>query len=161
MCGIGGTTGQTVDMSSSDPSKIVSRSVVVPAPAADIFNLLADPRRHGEIDGSGSVKDADINAPERLSLNSKFGMKMRIVVPYNMMNTVVEFEEGARIGWRHIGGHVWRYILEPVDGGTKVTEEFDMNTSKSQLGLKIMNAPANNAKSIEKTLANLVRVFTK
>jgi hypothetical protein len=88
-------------------------------------------------------------------------MKMRILVPYNMMNTVVEFEEGARIGWRHIGGHVWRYILEPVNGGTKVTEEFDMNTSKSQLGLKIMNAPANNAKSIEKTLANLVRVFTK
>jgi hypothetical protein len=148
-------------MSSSDPSKIVSRSVVVPAPAADIFNLLADPRRHHEIDGSGSVKAADINAPARLSLNSKFGMKMRIIVPYNMMNTVVEFEEGARIGWRHIGGHVWRYILEPVDGGTKVTEEFDMNTSKSQLGLKIMNAPSNNAKSIEKTLANLVRVFTK
>jgi hypothetical protein len=148
-------------MSSSDQSKIVSRSVVVPAPAADIFNLLADPRRHHEIDGSGSVKAADINAPARLSLNSKFGMKMRIIVPYNMMNTVVEFEEGARIGWRHIGGHVWRYILEPVDGGTKVTEEFDMNTSKSQLGLKIMNAPSNNAKSIEKTLANLVRVFTK
>jgi hypothetical protein len=161
MCGISGSTGQTVGMSSSDPSKIVSRSVVVPAPAADIFNLLADPRRHGEIDGSGSVKAADINAPERLSLNAKFGMKMRIVVPYNMMNTVVEFEEGSRIGWRHIGGHVWRYILEPVDGGTKVTEEFDMNTSKSQLGLKIMNAPSNNAKSIEKTLANLVRVFTK
>ena len=77
-------------------------------------------------------------------------MKMKILVPYKMMNTVVEFEEGSRIGWRHVGGHVWRYILEPVDGGTK-----------SQLGLKIMNAPSNNAKSIEKTLANLVRVFTK
>ena len=148
-------------MSSSDPSKIVSRSVVVPASAADIFNLLADPRRHHEIDGSGSVQAAELDAPERLSLNTKFGMKMKILVPYKMMNTVVEFEEGARIGWRHIGGHVWRYILEPVDGGTKVTEEFDMNTSKSQLGLKIMNAPSNNAKSIEKTLANLVRVFAK
>jgi hypothetical protein len=148
-------------MSSSDPSKIVSRSVVVPASAADIFNLLADPRRHHEIDGSGSVQAAELDAPERLSLNTKFGMKMKILVPYKMMNTVVEFEEGARIGWRHIGGHVWRYILEPVDGGTKVTEQFDMNTSKSQLGLKIMNAPSNNAKSIEKTLANLVRVFTK
>lgn len=148
-------------MSSSDPAKIVSRSVVVPAPAADIFNLLADPRRHHEIDGSGSVQAAELDAPERLSLNTKFGMKMKILVPYKMMNTVVEFEEGARIGWRHIGGHVWRYILEPVDGGTKVTEQFDMNTSKSQLGLKIMNAPSNNAKSIEKTLANLVRVFTK
>jgi hypothetical protein len=148
-------------MSSSDPAKIVSRSVVVLAPAADIFNLLADPRRHHEIDGSGSVQAAELDAPERLSLNTKFGMKMKILVPYKMMNTVVEFEEGARIGWRHIGGHVWRYILEPVEGGTKVTEQFDMNTSKSQLGLKIMNAPSNNAKSIEKTLANLVRVFTK
>ena len=148
-------------MTAYDPSKIVSRSVVVPAPAADIFNLLADPRRHHEIDGSGSVKDANLDAPERLSLNSKFGMKMRIVVPYTMMNTVVEFEEGSRIGWRHIGGHVWRYILEPVDSGTKVTEQFDMNTAKSYLGLKIMNAPSNNAKSIEKTLANLVKVFTK
>lgn len=148
-------------MSSSDPAKIVSRSVLVPAPAADIFNLLADPRRHHEIDGSGSVQAAELDAPERLSLNTKFGMKMKILVPYKMMNTVVEFEEGARIGWRHIGGHVWRYILEAVDGGTKVTEQFDMNTSKSQLGLKIMNAPSNNAKSIEKTLANLVRVFTK
>ena len=148
-------------MSSSDPAKIVSRSVVVPAPAADIFNLLADPRRHHEIDGSGSVQAAELDAPERLSLNTKFGMKMKILVPYKMMNTVVEFEEGARIGWRHIGGHVWRYILEPVEGGTKVTEQFDMNTAKSYLGLKIMNAPTNNAKSIEKTLANLVRVFTK
>lgn len=148
-------------MSSSDPSKIVSRSTFVPAPAADIFNLLANPRRHHEIDGSGSVQAAEIDAPERLSLNAKFGMKMKILVPYKMMNTVVEFEEGRLIGWRHIGGHVWRYILEPTDGGTNVTEQFDMNTSKSQLGLKLMNAANNNAKSIEKTLANLVRVFTK
>jgi len=159
MCGIGGTTGQTVVMSSSDPSKIVSRSVIVPAPAADIFNLLADPRRHGEIDGSGSVKAADINAPERLSLNAKFGMKMRIVVPYSMMNTVVEFEEGARIGWRHIGGHVWRYILEPVEGGTKVTEQFDWNTSKSPFVLKLRKSPQANGIAIEKTLENLVKRF--
>ena len=148
-------------MSSSDSSKIVSRSTIVPAPAADIFNLLANPRRHHEIDGSGSVQAANLDAPERLSLNSKFGMKMRIVVPYTMMNTVVEFEEGTRIGWRHFGGHVWRYILEPVEGGTKVTEQFDMNTSKSQLMMKLTNAAENNGKSIEKTLANLVRVFTK
>ena len=148
-------------MSSSDSSKIVSRSTIVPAPAADIFNLLANPRRHHEIDGSGSVQAAELDAPERLSLNAKFGMKMKIVVPYKMLNTVVEFDEGACIGWRHFGGHVWRYILEPVDGGTKVTEQFDMNTSKSQLMMKLTNAAENNGKNIEKTLANLVRVFTK
>ncbi len=147
-------------MSTSNPAKIVSHSVVVPAPAQDIFNLLADPRRHSEIDGSGSVKAARIDAPERLSLGAKFGMDMRIVLPYKMTNEVVEFEEGKQIGWRHFGGHIWRYILEPVEGGTKVTEQFDWNTNKSPLMLKVMKAVDNNSKSIQKTLDNLVKRFS-
>jgi len=147
-------------MSTSNPAKIVSHSVVVPAPAQDIFNLLADPRRHSEIDGSGSVKAAKINAPERLSLGAKFGMDMKIGLPYKITNEVVEFEEGKQIGWRHFGGHIWRYILEPVEGGTKVTEQFDWNTNKSPLMLKVMNAVDNNSKSIQKTLDNLVKRFS-
>jgi hypothetical protein len=151
--------GQTVSMSSSDPKKIVSRSTVVPASAEAIFNLLADPRRHHEIDGSGSVNAAQVDAPERLSLNAKFGMNMKKGVPYKMTNTVVEFDNNKLIGWRHVGGHIWRYILEPVDGGTKVTEQFDWNTNRAPLMLKLMNAEKANAKAIEKTLENLVRVF--
>ncbi len=147
-------------MKNSDPKKIVSHSVVVPASAQEIFNLLADPRRHSEIDGSGSVKAARVNAPERLSLGAKFGMDMRIVVPYKMTNEVVEFEEGRQIGWRHFGGHIWRYILEPVDGGTKVTEQFDWNTNKSPFMLKVMKAVDNNSKAIQKTLDNLVKRFS-
>lgn len=147
-------------MSTSNPAKIVSHSIVVPAPAQEIFNLLADPRRHSEIDGSGSVRAAKINAPERLSLGAKFGMDMRIGLPYKITNEVVEFEEGKQIGWRHFGGHVWRYILEPVDGGTKVTEQFDWNTNKSPLFLKLMNAVENNSKSIQKTLDNLEKRFS-
>lgn len=146
-------------MSSSDPKKIVSRSTVVPASAEAVFNLLADPRRHHEIDGSGSVNAAQVDAPERLSLNAKFGMNMKKGVPYKMTNTVVEFDNNKLIGWRHVGGHIWRYILEPVDGGTKVTEQFDWNTNRAPLMLKVMNAEKANAKAIEKTLENLVRVF--
>jgi hypothetical protein len=146
-------------MTKNDPHKIVSHSIFVPAPAQDIFNLLADPRRHSEIDGSGSVKDAQIDAPSRLSLGAKFGMNMRIAVPYKMTNTVVEFEENSQIGWRHVGGHIWRYILEPTAGGTQVTEQFDWNNAKSPLMLTIMRAPHNNGKSIEKTLKNLAAVF--
>lgn len=147
-------------MSTSNPAKIVSHSVVVPAPAQDIFNLLADPRRHSEIDGSGSVKAAQIDAPERLALGAQFGMNMRIGMPYKITNTVVEFEEGRLIGWRHLGGHIWRYILEPVDGGTKVTEQFDWNTNKSPLFLKLMGAVKKNGVSIQKTLDNLVKRFS-
>jgi hypothetical protein len=150
--------GQTAVMT-SDPAKVVSRSTIVPAPAQMIFDLLADPRRHNEIDGSGSVQSAQINAPERLSLNATFGMQMKIGVRYKITNTVVEFEEGKTIAWRHFGGHIWRYILEPVDGGTKVTEQFDWNKSKSPLILKLRKSPQDNAKSIEKTLENLVKRF--
>ena len=150
--------GQTAVMT-SDPAKVVSRSTIVPAPAQMIFDLLADPRRHNEIDGSGSVQSAQINAPERLSLNATFGMQMKIGLSYKITNTVVEFEEGKTIAWRHFGGHIWRYILEPVDGGTKVTEQFDWNKSKSPLILKLRKSPQENAKSIEKTLENLVKRF--
>ncbi len=150
--------GQTAVMT-SDPAKVVSRSTIVPAPAQMIFDLLADPRRHNEIDGSGSVQSAQIDAPERLSLDATFGMQMKIGVRYKITNTVVEFEEGKTIAWRHFGGHIWRYILEPVDGGTKVTEQFDWNKSKSPLILKLRKSPQENAKSIEKTLENLVKRF--
>ena len=150
--------GQT-ELMTSDPSRIVSRSTIVSAPAQMIFDLLADPRRHGEIDGSGSIQSAQIDAPERLSLNATFGMQMKIGLSYKITNTVVEFEETKTIAWRHFGGHIWRYILEPVDGGTKVTEQFDWNKSKSPLVLKLRKSPQDNAKSIEKTLENLVKRF--
>lgn len=148
----------TIDV--HDHGKVVSRSTVVPASAAQIFDVLADARRHREFDGSGTVRDAFVDAPERLALGSKFGMKMRIVVPYSMTNTVVEFEEGKRIGWRHVGGHVWRYILEPAEGGTRVTEEFDWSTNRAPLMLKVMNAQKNNAAAIDKTLGRLVEMFS-
>lgn len=148
----------TIDI--HDHGKVVSRSTVVPAPADKIFDVLADARRHREFDGSGTVREAFVDAPERLALGSKFGMKMRIVVPYSMTNTVVEFEEGRRIAWRHLGGHVWRYVLEPVEGGTRVTEEFDWSTNRAPLMLKVMNAQKNNATAIDKTLTRLAEMFS-
>lgn len=146
-------------MKPSNPAKVVSRTRDIQAPAQTIFDLLADPRRHHEIDGSGSVQAAQINAPERLSLGAKFGMNMKIGLPYRITNTVVEFEEGRQIAWRHFGGHVWRYILESTESGTRVTEQFDWTNNRSPLMLKVMNAIENNAKSMEKTLENLARRF--
>ena len=151
--------GNTSVMTKNDPAKIVSRSTIVPAPAQAIFDLLADPRRHQEIDGSGSIQSAQLDAPERLTLNATFGMKMKIGLPYKITNTVVEFAEGTQIAWRHFGGHIWRYILEPVEGGTKVTEQFDWNTSKSPFVLKLRKSPQANGIAIEKTLENLVKRF--
>jgi uncharacterized protein YndB with AHSA1/START domain len=138
----------------------VSVTVKVNAAPQTIFDLLADPSKHGEIDGSGSVRNAQSSAPARLSLGARFGMDMKLGVNYKITNEVVEFDEPRRIAWRHFGGHVWRYILEPVDGGTMVTEQFDWNTAKSPLMMRVMNYPAKNRVSIEKTLKRLADRFS-
>jgi len=146
-------------MTKSDPAKIVSRSAIVAATPDAIFALLVDPQRHKEIDGSGSIQSAQMSAPQRLSLHAKFGMNMKMGLRYKITNTVVEFEEGRQIAWRHLGGHIWRYILEPLDGATKVTEQFDWNTSRAPLILKLRQSPRDNGIAIEKTLANMVKLF--
>lgn len=140
-------------------TRSVSRSVVVPVPPEEVFALLADPRKHAEIDGSGTVKSA-LKAPDRLSLGASFGMRMRFGVPYVISNEVVEFDENRRIAWRHIGRHVWRYELEPVDGGTRVTETFDWASARSPKALELLGYPARNATSIEQTLDRLADRFT-
>jgi len=146
-------------MTKNDPAKIVSRSTIVPAPAQAIFDLLADPRRHQEIDGSGSLHSAQLDAPERLTLNATFGMSTKNGLPDKITDAVGDFAEGTQIALRQCGGHIWRYILEPVEGGTKVTEQFDWNTSKSPFVLKLRKSPQENGIAIEKTLENLVKRF--
>jgi uncharacterized protein YndB with AHSA1/START domain len=147
-------------MTHDTKTKIVSVERFIPAAPGLIFEILADPRQHSKIDGSGSVKAAQVSAPPRLSLGAKFAMNMKIGVPYKMTNTVVEFDENRRIAWQHFGGHIWRYILEPVDGGTKVTEQFDYNGSKSVLMLKLRGSMASNEKFMVKTLENIEQHFT-
>lgn len=140
-------------------SRSVSRSAVVPATPEEVFALLADPRRHAEIDGSGSVQGV-LKAPDRLHEGASFGMRMRVGLPYVISNTVLEFEEGRRIAWRHFGRHVWRYELEPVEGGTRVTETFDWSGALAPRVLELIGYPARNAAAIEKTLERLVTRFS-
>ncbi len=114
----------------------VSVERVVGASPEAVFALLADPSRHRDLDGSGTLRGA-VDGPSRLSLGARFGMDMRVVAPYRMVNTVVEFEPGRRIAWqarppgqwasRLAGGRIWRYELEPVEGGTRVRETWDIS----------------------------------
>ena len=147
-------------MTHDTKTKIVSVERFVSAAPGLIFEILADPRQHSKFDGSGSVRAAKVSAPSRLSKGAKFTMDMKILIPYKMTNTVVEFEENRRIAWQHFGGHIWRYILEPVDGGTKVTEQFDYNGSKSVLMLKLRGSMGSNEKFMVKTLENIEKHFT-
>ncbi len=135
----GGSTAPNPDVAS------VER--IIHAPAKAIFAVLADPTRHHEIDGSGTVREAK-DTPRKLTLGSTFGMSMRWGLPYSMTNTVVEFEQDRRIAWqttgampligRFIGGRIWRYELEPTTGGTRVRESWDISQEKFKAAVRPM-----------------------
>jgi uncharacterized protein YndB with AHSA1/START domain len=144
--------------------EIVER--VIPAPPEKIFELLVDPRRHHDIDGSGTVQDAK-DSPERLGPGSTFGMSMKAGISYSMESTVIEFEENRRIAWQtrgsgklgsKFGGRIWRYELEPVDGGTRVRESWDI--SEERMKAIVRPARRKTRKSMEQTLARIEELVT-
>lgn len=53
-------TATTVDAG----PRAVSRRITVHAPAAEIFALVANPHRHPELDGSGTVRDTPWRAAD-------------------------------------------------------------------------------------------------
>jgi hypothetical protein len=118
------------------------------APAHEIFQVLADPRKHLELDGSGMLRGAATEEPMR-AVGDVFVMRMHFsrLGDYEMNNHIVEFEADRRIGWEPEAGnghpdaappgaaagsaearwgHRWSFELAP-DGpdATVVTEIYD------------------------------------
>lgn len=148
-------------------SDVVSVERFIPAPASKIFDLIADPSRHPDIDGSGTVRRAKAGS-ERLQLGSTFGMSMKMGLPYSMVSTVIEYEEDRRLAWQTrgpspigslVGGRIWRYELEPRDGGTLVRETWDITQESvlTKLGARTAakKTPLNMAATLER-IADLV-----
>ena len=136
---------------------IVGAQIEIKAPAAKIFAVLATPRLHSSFDGSGTVSGA-ISGPDRLFLGARFGMAMKIKVPYKISNEVVEFVENERIAWRHLMKWRWIYQLEDLgDGQTRVIELFDATPcNRAQVWwLGKTGSLVRNPKWIAKSLVNL------
>jgi hypothetical protein len=126
------------------------------APAHDIFQVLADPARHLEFDGSESLRGAG-SAGMIAGTGDVFVMKMYYphLGDYEMNNHVVEYEPDRRIGWEPEAGRGhpdaapdspgwarwgqrWSYQLTP-DGpdATIVTEIYDCSRApeKARAGM--------------------------
>ena len=90
---------------------------------------------------------------------AKFTMDMKLGVRYFTTNKVVVFEEGRAIAWHHFAQFVWRYDLEPVEDGTKVTESFNYDKPWGALIEKRGYAQRNRS-SMEATLERIERIVT-
>lgn len=138
-------------------SQVISASRTLPFSPAEIWSVIASPQGHVDMDGSGTVKGVAAG-PTELEQGSTFRMKMRLGVPYLMRSTVVEYERERLIAWAHFGKHRWRWELEPIDGGTKVTESFDWSTSISPSFIERMGYPKRHEDNLAATLERLEAV---
>jgi uncharacterized protein YndB with AHSA1/START domain len=152
----------------SETADVVTVERVIPAPPEKIFDLIADPERHRDIDGSGTVREAKGDS-QRLELGSKFGMSMKMGVPYSMVSTVVEYEPNRRLAWqtrgpgpigRHVAGRIWRYELEPVEGGTRVRESWDIRQESAVTRPVVRLGAKKTRENMEKTLARIEELVT-
>ncbi|WP_099246516.1 SRPBCC family protein [Mycobacterium sp. shizuoka-1] len=109
--------------------RIVSASRRIAAPAAALFELIADPARQPEWDGNENLAQAAAGQRIR-GVGDVF--TMTLTQGPVRENHIVEFDEGRLIAWRPAEpgtappGHLWRWQLEPVDDTTTVvTHTYD------------------------------------
>lgn len=108
---------------------------VIQASAHEVFMLLANPRRHPELDGSGTLRSAPTAAPIT-AVGDEFVMQLEAndLGSYRSRSIVVRYEPDRAIGWspgpinEQPFGHTYTYTytLEPHGPGcTRVTQTYD------------------------------------
>lgn len=150
----------------TDRTDHVTVERLIAAPPEAIFDLIADPSRHQDIDGSGTVREAK-SGSARMALGSTFGMSMKWGLPYSMANTVIEFDENRLLAWQTrgpgpigklVGGRIWRYELEPADGGTLVRETWDISQEAPLTKPGVKRLADTTAKNMAATLARIEEI---
>lgn len=142
-------------------SLTASASAIVNAPAAEVFDFVCRPENHPEISGDRSVKGTRRGAERLSQVGDKIGMSMKMYgLPYRITSKVVEYEDGAKVAWCHLGRHRWRWEVEAIDDSTsKVTETFDMSTSPFRPALRLMGYPKAHEENVERSVANVAAHF--
>ncbi len=125
----------------------VSVERVIKAPASAIFAIVADATRHPEIDGSGSVVKAKDGAPDKLDarlhlrhvdedgralLHVQHGDRVRAGPAHRLADVALG---AART--LHRRAHLALRARADADGGTKVTETWDISQDKQGLLLAL------------------------
>ena len=140
-----------------DEHRVVSASLDIAAPAAAIFELIADPAQQPRWDGNDNLAEAPSGQRVR-AVGDVF--TMTLTMGTNRDNHVVEFEEGWLIAWRPSEqglpppGHLWRWELEPIDDAhTRVTHTYDWSELTDEK--RLVRARATTAERLQASVTRL------
>lgn len=109
--------------------RVVQATRTIKAPAASVFELIADPASQPLWDGNDNLAQAP-EGQRITGIDQSF--LMELTNGQSRTNYVVEYEEGQRIAWKPapVGetprGHLFRWELESIgDNTTRVTHTYD------------------------------------
>lgn len=145
-------------MSSEWNERVVTAERLVHAPAADIFELIADPARQPEWDGNDNLAEAE---PGQRVHGAGEVFTVTLTKGTARPNRVVAFQEGRLIAWRPAPpgepepGHEWRWELVPTAEGTLVRHVYDWSdlTDERRFERARSTTRANLAASIDRLAA--------
>ena len=151
----------------------VSATRVMNAPAAAIFTVLADPRSHAAIDGTGWVRET-VDSKPVTATGQIFRMSMyhpnHPDGDYEMANEVQVFDPPSTISWKPgydagdgslaFGGWIWRYDLTPTGpSNTRVTLSYDWSGVPDDIREHI-GFPPFPPEHLDNSLAHLAELVT-
>ena len=141
--------------------RTVARRVQVSAHAAEVFAVIANPRQHHELDGSGAMRDVPVLGPERLSVGDSFTVGLQHSgIPYQATCTVTSLEDDKFIEWQDSYGRRWRWELaEMADGITEVTESVGSSTAVTPLFDQMFGEADRHVSDITESLHKLAERF--
>ena len=134
----------------------VSRRAVIQAPVEELFDLVANPYRHSEMDGSGSVGNV-VSGTERMVEGEPFQMSMRMFgLNYRTNSMPINVRENEIVEWQVAGRQKWRWEFKSLGrSSTEVTETWDVRDLWLAPIFKITGMFGRNEKGIEETLRRL------
>lgn len=145
--------------------KLVTTEVTIDAPAAAIFELIADPSQQPLWDGNDNLVSADpgqrVHASGEVFVMHINGSEVR-------ENHVVEFEENRLIAWRPAApsrapfGQLWRWELTPIDAGhTLVRHSYDWSGLPASEKGRRARAARTTPENLEASLMRLKELAEK
>ena len=142
---------------------MISESIDVTIPAAEAYRLVSDPRNYGR--WSPEATGATVAGEFPLVEGSRFTGKNKLWLPWTGACQVVK-ADGTTFAFevKIAGVRVsrWSYIVEPADGGARITERWDdlrtglQGTMMKPAGMFVgrgTSAEKRNAFNIHATLA--------
>jgi uncharacterized protein YndB with AHSA1/START domain len=158
----------------------------IPASPDAVFAVLADPRTHADIHGTGRESDAlddrDIGRVDEavdtapiVGVGQRFRMAMyheqHPDKNYQTVNEILVFEPPSAIAWRtgyldddgaaHFGGWLWRYDLTTTGGhDTEVTLTYDWSAATPE-ARNVIDFPPFGPDHLHDSLAHLAGVVSE